>query len=153
MNKITILWIIGILAFALQCLFIGRSASSDAETLKFVCGLLPLVFVPILCPLLYRHAGKIWRRHRTYTPWDPIGWSVIISGQLCLACLNFFILIWGGVCFLSVFFPFEEISLLKDFLSTVASVFAGGAYFWIIGKIVLFFLPKDPGNNSGMSVS
>lgn len=107
MKKTTILWLVGISAFALQCLLVGLSFASVcpmSAVIGFACGLLPLVFVPVLCPLIYRHGIKVWNRRRIYPPWNLISWGVIIAGQVCLACINFFVLIWGVVWFLSVFF-------------------------------------------------
>lgn len=93
MKKITILWLVGISAFALQCLLVGLSFASVcpmSAVISFGCGLLPLVFVPVLCPLIYRHGVKVWNRRRIYPPWNLISWGVIIAGQVCLACINFF---------------------------------------------------------------
>ena len=118
-----------------------------------VCGLLPLVFVPVLCPLIYRHGVKVWNRRRIYPPWNLISWGVIIAGQVCLACINFFVLIWGVVWFLSVFFPSVENSSLMNLLCIVADMFYRGLIFWTFGKLFLFVLPGGPGNSAGMSAS
>lgn len=61
MKKTTILWLVGISAFALQCLLVGLSFASVcpmSAAVNFACGLLPLVFVPVLCPLIYRHGSQ-----------------------------------------------------------------------------------------------
>ncbi len=86
MKKTTILWLVGISAFALQCLLVGLSFASVcpmSAVIGFACGLLPLVFVPVLCPLIYRHGIKVWNRRRIYPPWNLISWGVIIAGQVC----------------------------------------------------------------------
>lgn len=156
MKKTTILWLVGISAFALQCLLVGLSFASVcpmSAVIGFACGLLPLVFVPVLCPLIYRHGIKVWNRRRIYPPWNLISWGVVIAGQVCLACINFFVLIWGVVWFLSVFFPSVEISSLMNLLCIVADMFYRGLIFWTFGKLFLFVLPGGPGNSAGMSAS
>ena len=156
MKKITILWLVGISAFALHCLLVGLSFASVcpmSAVVNFACGLLPLVFVPVLCPLIYRHGVKVWNRRRIYPPWNLTSWRVIIAGQVCLACINFFVLIWGVVWFLSVFFPSVEISSLMNLLCIVADMFYRGLIFWTFGKLFLFVLPGGTGNSAGMSAS
>ena len=156
MKKTTILWLVGISAFALQCLLVGLSFASVcpmSAAVNFACGLLPLVFVPVLCPLIYRHGVKVWNRRRIYPPWNLISWGVVIAGQVCLACINFFVLIWGIVWFLSVFFPSAEISSLMNLLYIVADMFYRGLIFWTFGKLFLFILPCGPGSSAGLSAS
>ena len=156
MKKTTILWLVGISAFALQCLLVGLSFASVcpmSAAVNFACGLLPLVFVPVLCPLIYRHGVKVWNRRRIYPPWNLISWGVVIAGQVCLACINFFVLIWGIVWFLSVFFTSAEISSLMNLLYIVADMFYRGLIFWTFGKLFLFILPGGPGSSAGMSAS
>lgn len=156
MKKTTILWLVGISAFALHCLLVGllfASVCPTSTTTDLACGLLPLVFVPVLCPLIYRHGVKVWNRRRIYPSWSLISWGVIIAGQVCLACINFFVLIWGIVWFLPVFFPSVEILALKNLLYVVACMFHRGLIFWTFGTIFLFILRDGPGSNAGMSAS
>ena len=107
------MWLVGISAFALQCLLVGLSFASVcpmSAVVNFACGLLPLVFVPVLCPLIYRHGVKVWNRRRIYPPWNLISWGVIIAGQVCLACINFFRFDLGRrLVFVRLFFPLWKI--------------------------------------------
>ena len=157
MKKRTILWGVGISAFVLQCLLLGllhKSLCPGAMVFGLACGILPLVFVPILCSLIYQLGVKFWSCRRIHPPWIIASWVVIIAGQVCLACVNFFVFVWGAVWFLTVFFPVLDILSLVKLLSFIADLFFNSLVFFAFGKLALMIPPpRGPGNSAGMSAS